>query len=249
MKNRLKNQNLILHRQLAKFCKSRIFCSKLSPSQKREAAAQFMHSSETTNTRWMRSWTIKFKRQCSAVSIISILLSSMAIPVLALNCTVKQQQPRCLMGCTLNRHSQYVEGNRFSPWCLWSHCAQFYTPQKWSEIQKMEWALQRITDMSRAETLAQWGKAEGTGLVQAGREGRPNSSLPGPLGDYREDEARLFPELQVKETGDNKLRYRKLWLDGANNLTVKVVKQWKMLSGKNIWSLEWYSKLTGQGSE
>lgn len=112
MKSRLNDQILILFRQLVKFCKFWISCSKLLPSQDGEAVAEFKHGSEITNTRWMRSWTIGFKRQYSAVSIISSW-SWMTIPVLALFNIFLSPLDRG-MECTLRKHTGQT--NRVSMW-------------------------------------------------------------------------------------------------------------------------------------
>lgn len=108
MESRLNNQILILFRQLVTFCESWILCSKLPPSQEREALAEFKHGSKTTNTRWR---TIGFKRQHS--SQYSQELLWIIAPVLALLNTFLSRLDRG-MECTLSKYTDQT--NRASMW-------------------------------------------------------------------------------------------------------------------------------------
>lgn len=160
MESRLNNQNLILFRQLVKFCKSWIFCSKLSPLQEREAVAEF-RISEVTNTRWMRSFTIEFERQHSTVSIVSIWLW-MAIPKLAL-LNIFISNPDGGMECVLSKCTD--QSNIVSMWKQLSSLV-FVKPlwpllhplvQRWDQKTGCLHGPCRLRDTVRYSTSCDWG--------------------------------------------------------------------------------------------
>lgn len=111
-----------------------------------------------------------------------------------------------------NQYSQHVEGNSFSPPCLWSLCAQFYIPQNRSEIKKqnllsggpLTWkGLEHLPSEARLRQLGLFN------LVERWLQGGPSSSLPGPLRDCREDGASLFSELNSEGMRSNNTSFIK----------------------------------------
>lgn len=233
MESGLNNQNFILFRQLVKFCRPWIFCSKLSPSQEREAVAEFMHSSEITYTRRMRSWTTGFKRQRSTVGIICIWLWT-AIPMLPL-LNIFSSSPHGGMESTLSKCTDQT--NTVSMWketfSLLGVCeatvSGFTSPQNRNEIKKRDWGQWKATEVVGAGALAQLRQGWGNWARSAwkGDGSLANSSLARPLGDCREDGPRLFSEVHSEGMRGNrhKIHQGKLWQDGR-----KTISLWAWLS-------------------
>lgn len=140
-----------------------------------------------------------------------------------------------------DQYSQHVERNIFSPWCLWSHRVRVYIPpeQKWDQktgLRSVEghWGGWGWSTCPVEARLRELGSLSLEGRWQPGKQqpGKASGGL------QRRWAQTLFRGAQWrderKQTQDSSRETLTGWKE--NNLIVSVVKQWKRLSRKNVWS-------------